>query len=128
MNTDNLFEQIANISKANAYDIVSKHAQELKEENERLREDNKCMMMAIHAMRVELWETICSLNALSAQGRLNENGENRREFCKTLYNDTEQYSKQFFEFPNTDLGESFEKLKEDMRDEENENDDLKGVL
>lgn len=34
---DNLMEQIVNISKASAYDIVSKQCVELKEENERLK-------------------------------------------------------------------------------------------
>lgn len=35
---DNLFEQMANISKASAYDIVSKQVHELKEENESLKQ------------------------------------------------------------------------------------------
>lgn len=37
-NIDNFFEQAANISKAHAYDIVSKQVQELQEENKRLKE------------------------------------------------------------------------------------------
>ena len=35
---DNLHEQIVNISKAGAFDIVSKHNQELQEENKLLKE------------------------------------------------------------------------------------------
>lgn len=35
---DNLLEQIVNISKAGAYDIVSKQCVELKAENERLKQ------------------------------------------------------------------------------------------
>lgn len=35
---DNLFEQMANISKANAYDIVSKQRDELVAENKKMRE------------------------------------------------------------------------------------------
>lgn len=37
-NTDSLFNQMANISKAHAYDIVSKQIDELMEENKRLKE------------------------------------------------------------------------------------------
>lgn len=41
---DNLFEQMANISKAHAYDIVSKQRDELLEENKRLSASNKELM------------------------------------------------------------------------------------
>ena len=36
--SDNLMEQIVNISKASAFDILSKHNQELQAENEKLKE------------------------------------------------------------------------------------------
>ena len=44
---DGLFEQMANISKAHAYDIVSKQVQELKAENEALRQSNSELKIVI---------------------------------------------------------------------------------
>ena len=47
---ESLLQQISNISKASAYDIVSKQVGELQEENKQLKEDKK----ALFDMVVEL--------------------------------------------------------------------------
>ena len=44
---DDLFNQIVNISKAGAYDIVSKQVQELQAENEKMRNTLKDVLMVI---------------------------------------------------------------------------------
>lgn len=46
---DNLFEQMTNISKAHAYDIVSKRAQELDIENKQLKEIKYVLVEALQA-------------------------------------------------------------------------------
>lgn len=42
---ENLFEQVANISKAGAYDILVEQVKELKEENEKLKIIAKAVMI-----------------------------------------------------------------------------------
>jgi len=51
---DNLFEQMANISKAHAYDIVSKQRDELLEENKRLKESVKYLQDLITEYTFEI--------------------------------------------------------------------------
>lgn len=116
MNTDNLFEQMANISKAHAFDIVSKQAQELKEENDRLK-----------AMERGFYMSICRAYNAGKQN-MSDCLESKDNFVSSH----DYFVKEFPTYDNptkpVDLGKSFEKLKEDMKQEENENDDLKGVL
>jgi hypothetical protein len=75
---NNLFEQISNISKASAYDILVKQVQELKDEKDALQKLND-------KMAAELYETICDLRGLSAQGRLTETGKRRLADSVKIY-------------------------------------------
>lgn len=121
MKTDNLFEQMANISKAHAYDIVSKQAQELKEENDRLKRVNKELLEMVKTLENEF--AIFS-NVPNDYKKLQgwPGDENPRTIAILKANELiAKYS------APVDLAKSFEKLKEDMKDVENDNDDLKQV-
>lgn len=101
MNTDKLFDQFATISKAGAYDILAEQVKELKAENEKLKEVARAYKDAIQAMyeakgNGALMEITASDKALAVLSK----------------------------YKHVNLGRSFEKLKEDMRED---NDDLKDV-
>lgn len=48
---DNLFEQMANITKEHGYDILADQVKELKEENEKLKASNKMLLDALEHIK-----------------------------------------------------------------------------
>jgi hypothetical protein len=59
-NMDNLTQQIVNISKAGAYDIIVKHRDELAEENARLKERVKFLESLIKEYTEKMLTTLKS--------------------------------------------------------------------
>lgn len=73
MDTNNLFEQMANISKASAYDIIVKQRNELLEENAKLKEQNRIMKEALQEIAAsKVWSMGEALQtAANALNKLN---------------------------------------------------------
>ena len=57
-NMDNLLDQITNITKAHAYDILSQQVKELKEENEALRNRVKYLQDLINEYTAKMLDNI----------------------------------------------------------------------
>ena len=85
---DNLFEQITNVSKAGAYDVLSKHNVELKEENQRLRD------------RVKYLENLIGEYTLKMQ--VNLSGGKVDEFLKGEASNPDDLPNGLFTQPKTD--------------------------